>query len=182
LPESTQRSNRCRLNRGQHNNLIGSATQYSDQDTGQSGTTPGSKICYRCGQKGHISKNCAAAPTIPQAHIYTNILNTNILNTNILASFSIPSTKSESENSPYSSSSVFSSSKAERFVKDSIYEKTVPLLHFLAQSYVANEVFTIPNIPPEEGPHASDWRFVGNVRQFEASSCLLSGIREQLSV
>ena len=44
---------------------------------------------------------------------------------------------------------MFSLSKAERFVKKNVNEYSLPLFHLLPQSYVANDVFTVPKIPAE---------------------------------
>jgi len=88
--------------------------------TEQTISTSQSKLCYRCGAEGHIARDCKVTPTIPHAQISSPAKPDLVMYTMLT------------------------------FIKKSFDEHDFPLFHILSQSYIENEVFTVPKIPVAE--------------------------------
>lgn len=126
----------------------------------------GIRHCYRCGKQGHIASCCTSTPTtttatqpatgMTHANIGTSLTSAPGNNKESLANYVLPTI----EASP--PGPIYVVSAAAKIVKSEIDERSViiddctpavlPMYHLLSQSYVENEVFTVPKLSPESVP------------------------------
>lgn len=108
------------------------------------------RVCYRCNKEGHIARFCTATPAVTQTVTQANI-----------------GTTSREALANYSISIVDTRCPATRLVEEEIDERSVvltgsvisplPLYHLLSQSYIENEVFTVPKLETVPRPAGCLW-------------------------
>lgn len=146
LPEQTRKDTPVKAS------TTATATSYTRVDNKTSGTTQDPakvKFCYRCGKVDHLARDCT---TVATPSVATNQLSAEKISGQ-LAHYTLPIV----EYSRSRQDTVLSLSQ--KFMSESIDERTMvgprddpislPMFHLLSQSYVENEVFSVPKAPAE---------------------------------